>query len=391
MLRTHEGAGKMSNFAAVATIIGGNLGTGTIAGTALAVTTGGPGAIFWMVLVAFLCSVIKLVCSSLGVYYHESQNHGRSIGGPMFYILRGLFAPRLAILYCIFLLGASLTVGNLVQVNSFISPFESNPTIKHILVLLLTLPVAMILYGGLKRFASFMSCIVPLMGLFYIGACLLGLVALHQEIPSAIATIFQNAFGLNPILGAGSGIVLGRAIQHGISRGLFATDIGLGLAAIAHSSVDGHNLPLTQHAREQGYIALVAPIFVALLCACTGLLILCAHPDLTRSSSEICIETFVRAFHSPYAGWIIPIVIYCFALTTILAWAWFAEHTFYFVKKAHLCRYFKFIVVVMIPIGASIQGRLAWTIADVCIDGLLIINLLALFRLRKKVFEIEQK
>ncbi|MDR2435745.1 MAG: amino acid carrier protein [Puniceicoccales bacterium] len=378
--------GKMSNFAAVATIVGGNLGAGTIAGTALAIAVGGPGSIFWMAAVAVLGSVVKLACASLGVLYQTKQHHGRCIGGPMFYILNGVGSYPLSIFYCIFIVGASLSVGNLVQVNVFTSSFQSCSVLaKMACALIFMIPAVIILSGGLKRFAAFMSCSIPIVGIVYIVACLVGIVMLRHQLGSAIGRIFCGAFSLNAVGGGSVGILFSQTLQAGISRGLFATDIGLGLAAIAHGNVDSSDLPIAQHAREQGLIALLAPILVAILCAITGILILCSNPDLSNGASQICIDTFAIAFGTRYAGWFIPVIIYCFALTTILGWAWFAEHTFFFLRRSHWRYYYRAIFLAMIFVGAFMRTSLPWIIADVCIDGLLLSNLFAIFYLRRKI------
>ncbi|MDR1255393.1 MAG: amino acid carrier protein [Puniceicoccales bacterium] len=381
--------GKMSNFAAVATIIGGNLGAGTIAGTALAIAIGGPGAIFWMIVVAILGSVVKLAGASLGVFYQEKQHHGRCVGGPMFYMLKGIGSPALSICYCVFLVGASFSVGNLVQVHAFTSSLPSCGIFTKVACILsFIIPVTIILSGGLRRFAAFMSCSIPLMGIAYIIACFIGIVMLRNRILPVIWQIFCEAFSPAAAGGGSLGILLAQTLQAGISRGLFATDIGLGLAAIAHGNVDSSNMPLPQHAREQGIIALLAPILVAALCATTGVLILCAGPNLNQGASQICVDTFKIAFRSPHAGWLIPLIIYCFALTTILGWAWFAEHTFFFLRKNRWRYYYRIAFITVISVGAFMQTSLPWTIADVCINGLLLSNLFAIFHLRRQVISI---
>ncbi len=388
MLRPQHAEKKINSFAAVAAIIGGNLGTGTIAGTALAITTGGPGAILWMVVVALLCSVIKLCCSSLGVLFAEHQPNGRSIGGPMFYIARGLNSTKLATIYSVLLIGAALTVGNLVQVNAFVTTFQQNAHNTPIAICSLIIPVAFILFGGLRRFASFMSCIVPLVGIIYIAICMVGIINLHERCLPALREIVEGAIGWRSVIGGSSGILFFHALRCGVSRGLFATDIGLGLAGIAHANVDTIENNPSLHAKQQGIIAIVAPIFVAGLCAITGLLIICACPDMSLNSSAICIQTFNIAFHTHHAGIFIQIIIYTFALTTILAWAWFAEHAFFFAKKSHWVKYFKFVVIAAIPVGGYMHGTLPWTLADIIINGLLIANLIAIIALRHHVIEI---
>ena len=379
---------KMSSFAAVATIIGGNLGTGTIVGTAIAVSTGGPGAIIWMMVVAILCSVIKLCCSSLGVLFDEEQNGGRRIGGPMFYISKGLHSKVLATTYSIVLVGAAITVGNLVQVNSFVTSFGKDFQYKWVLIAMLAIPVAFILFGGLKRFAKFMSCIVPIMGVIYMIACVIGIFNLRSNFPSAIKQIMLGAVGINSIVGGTFGFILSNAISSGIRRGLFATDIGLGLAGIAHSNVDSHVDDSALHAKQQGIVALIAPIFVAGICAVTGTLIVCAEPNMALDGSKICTSTFNKAFGTEHAEIFVQTIVYCFALTTILAWAWFAEHSFYFVRKGRLCTLFKIATVLIIPIGVLMDSKLPWKLADFFVDGLLLTNVVSIFLLRKHVLQL---
>jgi AGCS family alanine or glycine:cation symporter len=389
LLADKKSKGEMGNFAAVAAIVGGNLGAGTIAGTALAIATGGPGAIFWMVVIAILGSVVKLACASLGVFYQEKQHHDRSIGGPMFYIEKGISSRGMSLCYCFFLIGASLTVGNLVQTHAFVYAFPDGDCVtKTVCALALAIPIAIILAGGLKRFVAFMSCGVPIMGLIYIGACLIGLYIMRDRLGGAVKEIFCGAFSLASMGGGTASIMLIKALHAGTSRGLFATDIGLGLAGIAHGNIgDGGRTP-EAHAREQGITALLAPILVAILCAVTGVLIICAAPDLGQDASKICVDAFVTAFRDRRAGWLIPAIIYAFSFTTILAWAWFAEHVFYFLHRARWRYYYRLLFIAMIPVGAFMRTTLPWVIADVCIDGLLLTNLLAIFLLRRQLIAI---
>jgi amino acid carrier protein len=385
VVQSKADTGQMGSFAAVATIIGGNLGAGTIAGSAMAVSMGGAGAIFWMVIVAILGSIVKLASATLGVFYQQTIRD-RCVGGAMLYIKNGLNSPRLCFCYCLCLIGASLTVGNLVQVHAFTASFTNAGLSARILgALLLMIPAVPILFGGLKRFSIFMSASVPLIGIVYILFCVVGIILLRDNLHSVIRDIFRGAFSLDAAGGGAMGFFFAQVLQAGISRGIFATDIGLGLAAIAHGCVGRGNIPIGEHARRQGLIALIAPILVAILCAMTGILVLCAAPNLGSNATQICVDTFSRAFSTPYAGCLIPVVIYCFALTTIIAWAWFAEHAF---SNPRWHVIFRIFFIAAMPAGAFAHGMLPWKIADVCIDGLLLINLLAIFRLRNRVVTI---
>jgi amino acid carrier protein len=386
IVQAQANTGQMGSFAAVATIIGGNLGAGTIAGSAMAVAMGGAGAIFWMVAVAILGSIIKLASVVLGVFYQE-RLRGQCAGGAMIYIRRGLNSPFLSFCYCLCLVGASLTVGNLVQVHAFTASFaHAGASVRMLGALLLMLPAVPILFGGLKRLSVFMSASVPLIGIMYILFCAIGIILLRDNLGPVIQNVLRGAFSWKAAGGGATGFAFAQVLQAGISRGLFATDIGLGLDAIAHGCVEGGNMPLAEHARKQGLIALIAPILVAVLCAMTGILILCAAPNFGADATQICIDTFSRAFSSPRAGYlIIPIVIYCFALTTIIAWAWFAEHAF---KNPRWHVAFRIFFIAAMPVGALVHGTLPWQIADACIDGLLLTNLFAILRLRDRVVTV---
>jgi Na+/alanine symporter len=227
------------------------------------------------------------------------------------------------------------------------------------------------------------------MGVLYTMICCIGICfAGWNRICFAAKEILCNAFSLSS-LGCGvGGIAFIRALNTGISRGLFATDIGLGLAAIAHGNVERHGLSPTQHARKHGIASLLAPLLVAGLCAVTGILIICVAPNLNQDASKICIDTFVTAFKTPYISWLILVVIYSFALTTMLSWAWFAEHTFFFIRREHWRYYYRLIFIATIPIGGFMHTSLPWTLGDICINGLLLTNLWAIFRLRGKVLSI---
>jgi Na+/alanine symporter len=383
---------RFGNLSAVAVIVGGNLGAGTIAGTALAVRTGGPGAILWMVAVALIGGVVKLSCASLGVLYQGPNGRGSCIGGAMFYMAKGLNSFSLGAIYCALLIGAALSVGNLVQINAFVSSLpRTMPAGRPIAILLLAVPTAFILCGGLRRFSRFMTVTIPILGCVYVAICSCGILLLHGNVIPVIRSIFHGAFSPVAVAGGAGGAAVLATIQSGISRGLFATDIGLGLAAIAHGEVNGGKRPIASHAREQGTIALLSPIIVAVICAITGVLILCAAPNFGQCASEICVQTFSIAFRCHCAGWIIPITIYCFALTTMIAWAWFAEHAFYFFGAAKLRSIFRAIFIGLMPVGAFMHSTLPWTIADGCIAGLLLTNIFAILMLRKKVEAIYGK
>ncbi|MDR2576914.1 MAG: amino acid carrier protein [Puniceicoccales bacterium] len=380
------GGWRFGNFSAVAMTVGGNLGAGTIAGTALAIKIGGPGAILWMVIVALLGGVIKLCCASLGALYQERRSGNEPAGGVMFYMSKGLSSFSLGAIYAIFLLGTALTAGNFVQVHAFVSSLPTTmPAGRTIAILLLLVPTAYVVCGGLRRLSRFMCVSVPIIACVHLAACIIGIVLMRNNIIPVLANIVRGAVAPTAIVGGAGGAAILATIQAGILRGLFATDVGQGLAAIAHGRVEANRRSLQDHAREQGIIALLSPLIVAIVCAVTGVLILCAAPNFQQGASEICVQAFQTAFRSDLAGWFVPVIIYFFAITTIIAWSWFADHAFHFFHTPRLGGIFRVAFIALLPVGAFMRSSLPWMLADICVVVLVLTNIFSILALRKKM------
>lgn len=388
LITTKEKKGGISSFGAMAAILGGNLGTGNISGVAVAIITGGPGALFWMWIMAILASITKYVGCFLGVHFQTKNKRGEWVGGPMFYLQNGLKSKLLAQLYCVFTITSALTVGNLVQVHALslpISELKINPLFFGIPLALLVGGVVM---GGLRRFSHLVSALVPVMAIAYVGTCLIILYIFRREIIPSLQLIVDSAFNLQPLAGATLGYGILSAIRAGFDRGLFATDSGLGLAPILHSAVyDPSKTHDNRH--TQGLISVLSPMIVMVVCTVTGLVLLTtgAAKRLDLASTSMCMEAFRLGFRSLWAGQIVSVTLFFFAFTTILTWYFCANRAVEFLLGDNFVKPFQLIFIALVPLGAFLQEQAVWTIADLSINFMFIINIVGVVMLSKIVFK----
>lgn len=388
LVTTKERKGGISSFGAMAAILGGNLGTGNISGVAVALMTGGPGALFWMWVMAILASITKYVGCFLGVNYQRKNERGEWVGGPMFYLRDGLRSKWLAKLFCLFTVTSALTVGNLVQVHALslpVSELNINPLFFGVPLALL---VGGVILGGLKRFSHVVSTLVPVMAITYVGTCLVILVIFHSDIGYNLKLIFSSAFALAPLTGGTLGYGVLTAIRAGFDRGLFATDSGLGLAPILHAAVyDPRKDRDNRH--TQGLISVLSPMIVMVVCTVTGLVLLTtkATDRIDLPSTSMCMEAFRLGFGSLWAGHIVSITLFFFAFTTILTWCFCANRAVEFLCGLSFVRPFQLMFIAVIPIGAFMHEQTVWTIADLSINFMFIINMVGVVGLSKMVFQ----
>ncbi|MEN8237392.1 MAG: amino acid carrier protein, partial [Pseudomonadota bacterium] len=293
LVQTQKQKGGISTFNALAAILGGNLGTGNISGIGVALAAGGPGALFWMWVMALLASLVKYVGCYLGVHYRQKDSAGEYVGGPMYYLEKGLKAPSLAKLFCVLTVTSALTVGNLVQVHSLSLPIKELSIAPWVFGVGLAALVGGVIWGGLQRFAHVVSALVPLMALIYVSTCVVILVFFYDQIVPALALIVSSAFSSSSVTGGMLGYTLFEAIRSGFDRGLFATDSGLGLAPIIHAAVTDTHESLDNRV-VQGLVSILSPIIVMVVCTMTGtvLLVTGAWQDHCLQSTRTCIEAF---------------------------------------------------------------------------------------------------
>lgn len=382
LVTLQERQGGLSSFGAMAAILGGNLGTGNISGVAVAMMTGGPGALLWMWLMALLASTTKYVGCFLGVHFQRQNLAGEWVGGPMFYLGEGLKSRALANLFCIFTITSALTVGNLVQVHALSLPIKDlnlNPLIFGIVMAML---VGGVIFGSLKSFSSIVSALVPIMAVAYIATCFIVLIIFRHNIIPSIELILSSAIGVTPMAGGAAGFTMTSAIRAGFDRGLFATDSGLGLAPILHGAVRDPS-PDYDNRHHQALISVLSPMVVMIVCSMTGLVLLStqAIDKSYLSSTNMCMEAFRIGFSSLWAGHIVSITLFFFAFTTILTWSFCANRAVEYLAGPRLVNVFKIIFIALIPVGVYAHEHLVWLVADFSTNLMFLSNMIGLIAL----------
>lgn len=379
-----KGEGDVSSFAALCTALSATIGTGNIVGVATAIKLGGPGALFWMWLAAVLGMATKYAECLLAVKYREVDSNGQILGGPMYYIEKGVGSKWLAKLFALFAVGvACFGIGTFPQANAIVEAAQLSFNVpKEITVVILTVLVATVTLGGIKSISSVASTVVPLMAGFYIIACISVLASNFDAIPSAISLVIESAFTGHAATGGfvGAGIML--AIQSGIARGVFSNESGLGSAPIAAAAAQ------TESCVRQGLISMTGTFFdTVIICTMTGLtLIVTGAWSSDFAGAAMTTHAFAEGLHSSYYGpLMVSIGLMFFAFTTILGWNYYGERciTYLFGVKAILP--YKIFFLFLIAGGAFMQLDMIWVIADI-VNGLMAIpNLIGLVVLRHVV------
>lgn len=390
--------GQVSPFQAVCTALAATVGTGNIAGVAGALALGGPGAIFWMWIAAFLGMAIKYAEVVLAVRFRQSDGQGGYVGGPMYFICNGLgkkWQP-LAVAYCIFGVIAAFGVGNTTQVNAVVSSINSAlaffdcaaPESRNFIIgAVMAALVAVVLLGGVKRIGAVAEFLVPFMSISYILLCFGVFIVHFRQIPAAFSAIFQGAFSPRACTGGliGSAFLV---LRTGVSRGTFTNEAGMGTASIAHAAAD------TPHPAEQGLFG-IFEVFAdtIVICTMTALVILCSGvpiPYGVEAGAELTSSAFVET----YGGWVtifIAIALVCFAFATILGWGLYGMRCAAFLFGSRSTRFFAVIHAATCIWGAVASPTLVWQLAEM-VNGLMSIpNLLAVWLLCPVVFRLTKE
>ncbi len=372
--------GAITPFQAVCTALAGTVGTGNIVGVALAIATGGPGAIFWLWISALAGMVIKYCEVTLSVAYRTRNSNGEPVGGPMYYIRSGLGWDGLAKLFALSAAIAAFGVGAAVQGNSIAGSMHSSFHIPAWLTgLALTFLAALVLLGGIQRIAGITELLVPFMAVFYIGGSLVVLFINRASVPEALQMIFQNAFTGTAASGGFLGATVMQACRTGIARGVFTHEAGIGSAPIAHACAD------TDHPARQGLWGAFEVFFDSiLLCTITALVILTSglwKSNLNLTESALSSLAFDTAF--PGGQYIVTISLALFAFATIIAWYYYGAQcvTFLFPRKPRILQVYPLAYVGAVFLGSIAKLDIVWAFADL-FNGLMAIpNLIALILL----------
>lgn len=377
-----DGQGNISHFEAVSTVLAGNFGTGNISGMAVALTTGGPGALVWMWIMAFLGSAIQYASCVLGVKYRQKSSSGEYVGGPMYYISQGLGLHRLAKVFCLLTIFASITVGNFAQVNSMTLPLQHMGLNPGLCAVVLAGLIALVLIGGIQRIAMFASMVVPVKAFLYLAFAFIAVAINYEKIIPAFTLMFESAFDFKAAGGGLLGAGALKMITTGFNRSIFATDAGTGIVPIMQSGAR------TTHPVNDGLVTLVAPFLVMIVCTMTGLVLLTTGAwELDLQSTNMVTYAFSQGLGHWIGEYVVMIALLLFGFTTILAWAYCAEKAIAYLWGNRRSKWFNYAYIALIPVGAWVQVELVWTLADISITSMLLVNLVGITGLSKEVIE----
>ena len=377
-------------FQAVATAMAGTIGTGSIAGLATAIVSGGPGAVFWMWVSALLGMVTKYSEIVLSLKYREKNKKGQWVGGPMYYIKNGLKLPWLAGIFAFLAMVACLGIGNATQSNSIAVALESTLGVAPwITGVVLTVIAASVILGGMKRISAVNEKLVPFMAVFYVLCSVVALFINFDKIPYAFSLIFKEAFNFKAAGGGAAGYGIMLAMHYGFSRGVFSNEAGLGSAPIAHAASS------TKNPVHQGLWGMFEVFFTTIIiCTLSALVIL--TNDFWQSGAykgaALSIVSF-NAIMPGIGGVIVTLSTIFFALSTILGWGYYGEVSIGFLSKRakNAVLIYRCVYVLVVFIGTVGSLDLIWSISET-MNGLMAIpNLIGLIGLSKVVRNITKE
>ncbi len=389
--------GEVTHFQALATAVSGTVGNGNIAGVALAIALGGPGATFWMVVCGLLGMSTKFVECTLGVQYRDVGEDGTIYGGPMYYISKGLkdkgftiLGKIAAVFFAIFAIGGSFGGGNAAQSNQAtivlkdLLGLESTSAGAWIGVVLAVL-VGIIIIGGIKRIASVTEKVVPFMALMYLIACLYIILSNFSLIDDAFSLIFSEAFNPTAI---GVGSIIG-VLLVGFKRAAFSNEAGAGSASIAHSAVK------TKYSASEGLVALLEPfIDTVVICTMTALVIIIFNfggafeyggegsvliDGVAYEGAGITQKAFAQ--YIPYSNIFLTIAVVLFAVSTMISWSYYGLQSWKYLfgrgKAADIT--YKILFLIFVVIGAAASMKSIWDFSDAMIFAMVFPNMIGLF------------
>jgi AGCS family alanine or glycine:cation symporter len=402
MVKNEEGGeGEVSSFGALCTALSATIGTGNIVGVATAISEGGPGALFWMIVAAFFGMATKYAEGFLAIKYRTIDEDGHVLGGPFYYIEKGMGKnwKWLAKLFALFgVLAGLLGIGTITQINGISSAVQNffDPSGAHvafsiagndyswavvIVSIVVTLCAALVIIGGIKRISSVSQVVVPFMAILYVAFALVLIICNVTKIPSAVVEIVQGAFGLRAVAGGVLGTMM-IAVQKGVARGIFSNEAGLGSAPIAAAAAK------TKDTVRQGLVSMTGTfIDTIIICTMTGLSIVIAGSWAKEGLEGVAITTDAfqsgLPFPSVVSSFVLMICLVFFAFTTILGWDYYSERCLEYLtnRKRTIVKVYRWIYVLAVLIGSYMTVSAVWKTADI-FNGLMAIpNIVALLAL----------
>ena len=402
MVKNEEGGeGEVTSFGALCTALSATIGTGNIVGVATAVCAGGPGALFGMVVAAFFGMATKFSEGLLAVKYRVIDEEGHALGGPFYYIEKGM-GPKwkwLAKIFAVFgVLVGLLGIGTITQVNGIASAVHNffDPNDLHMVQLpglgnysitiviasiIIAVCVALVLIGGIKRISNVSQVVVPFMAIIYVAFCVIMIVCNLNAIPAAVVEIVEGAFNPRAVTGGVVGTMF-VAMQKGIARGIFSNEAGLGSAPIAAAAAQ------TNEPVRQGLVSMTGTfIDTIVICTMTGLSIVISGAWKVTGLEGVEVTTYAFQQGLPVSGKVVAFVLMLclvfFAFTTILGWDYYSERCLEYLVggKKGIIKVYRWVYIIVVFFGPYMTVSAVWTIADI-VNGLMAIpNMIALFAL----------
>ncbi|MEE2670686.1 MAG: sodium:alanine symporter family protein [Bdellovibrionota bacterium] len=376
-----EDEGEISHFQALTTALSATVGLGNIAGVAVAVAVGGPGAVFWLWVAGFIGMTTKFTEVTLALKYRDITPKGNVHGGPMF-VLKNAFKGNkalgvLAWLYAFFVILSSFGAGNMFQSNQMASIIETStgvaPWISGIVFAILAF---IVLIGGIKRIANVTEKLVPLMVVLYVGGALVVVFANFSDIPDMFSLIFSSAFAGTAATGGFAGVVVKEVIVQGIRRASFSSEAGMGSAAMAHSAAKSEPI-------QEGIVALLEP-FIDTICVCTITALALLSSGVWSDGDVQGVDLTARAFASvmgPAGSWIVTITVTMFAFSTLISWSYYGEQGVTYVFGEKGITPYRYVFVLFVFLGAIAKLSVVLNISDGVYGLLAIPNMVACFLL----------
>lgn len=382
-------AGKdgMSSFQALATAIAAQVGTGNIAGAATAIAVGGPGAIFWMWISAFLGMSTIFAEAVMAQKFKQVSDDGTVTGGPVYYIrgaFKGTFGKVLAAIFAVLIIFALGFMGNAVQSNSIAASWNTAFGIPKIAMGIFVAVVSLFVFtGGMKRIAKVTELIVPIMAAFYIVGSLIVIFANVTAIPAAFHDIIVGAFKPAAVAGGAMGATLKLAVQKGVARGLFSNEAGMG------STPHAHAVAKVKHPVEQGFVAMIG-VFIDtfVILNLTALVIITTGSRTTGLTGAQLSQYAFSTLYGKFGEIFIAICMLFFAFSTIIGWYFFGEANIRYLFGAKAVKIYSIIVCICVALGSLQEVELVWNMAD-CFNSMMVIpNAIALVALSLSLIHI---
>lgn len=378
--------GEITPYAALMTALSATIGTGNIAGVATAIAIGGPGALFWMWVTAFVGMATKYAEVVVAVKYREVDDKGEHVGGPMFAIKNGLAKHWhwLGTAFALFGGLAGFGIGNMVQANGIASAVENSFGIETwISGIVMTVLTGLVILGGIKRIGAVAEKVVPFMAIFYMVFVFIVLVMFAGNIPSALATVFSDAFTGTAAAGGFLGSTIIMAIQKGVARGIFSNEAGLGTAGIAQAAGSTSNPVFS------GLIGMMGTfIDTIIVCTLTGLAIMVTGVWTSGETGAVLTSSAFEAAMPGVGNYLLTISLALFAFTTILGWAYYSEKCWEFLLGTVSEKPFRILWTIAVFFGATLSLDFAWLVADTLNALMAIPNLISLLLLSPIVINL---